>query len=41
MQVKKPVKVKHSKNEYLKIGIRDKNITFAMYKYRYKTLLTK
>lgn len=37
----KPITVKQSKNDYLKVGIRDNCITFALYKCRYKTLLIK
>lgn len=33
--------VKQLKNGYPKVGIKDKNITFATYKSRYKTLFIK
>ncbi len=37
----KSLTVKQSKNDYLKVGIQDNCITFAVYKCRYKTLLIK
>lgn len=35
------INVKQSKNKYLKVGIRDKYITFASYEKGTKTLLIK